>query len=717
MKIAIVYNRESKNVINLFGTPNREKYGKRTIKLISDALKKGGHQVTTFEGDKELVGKLEQFMPRVVKGERPGMVFNLSYGIQGRARYTHVPSILEMVGIPYVGSNPLAHSLSLDKVVTKVILRQNGLPTPDFAVLENVDDPLPDLPFPLIVKPKSEAVSFGLKIVHDEAELREAAGVIFESFGQGVLMERFIEGREINVGLLGNQPLDALPPVEIVFGEGGPPIFTYEDKTQRSGREIGHECPAPIGSDLTLQAQELAKKAFFALGLYDCARVDMRLDREGRLWILEVNSLPSLGTSGSYVLAAKQIGLDYDALVNRIVEVASARYFGTPAPAKLEETEVGGRAEAAFSYLIERRDRLEHRLRRWCDISSRTYDPVGKRLAAKEFSETMEDLRLTPVPEHTDDRSHWMWTTKKGYEGGTLLIAHLDVPQKAETPSQAFRRDPEFLYGEGIGSSRSPLVMLEFTMRALKAQRILDRLPLGVFCYSDEGVDATYSARAIGDVSSRAGRVLVLRPGNPGGKAIDERRGEVLYHLSVEGRPMKLGQSGRAMEPLLWLSGKLAELHALSSREERIAVSATEIRTETFPLLLPHRVTAQLEVSYYDLKTLEQTKEKMTRLLLAKGLRVNLEEYSNRPPMTERKVTRGLVRGLKTVAKHWDIPLEMTSSLWPSVAGLVPEAVPVVCGMGPLAEHLYTPQERIHRISLIQRTLLLTQYLLSLSET
>ena len=95
MKIAVVYNRISKQVINLFGMPNREKYGLKSIKRITDALKKGGHQVIAFEGDKNLIDNLEDFMPQVMKGERPGMVFNLSYGIQGQARYTHVPGILE----------------------------------------------------------------------------------------------------------------------------------------------------------------------------------------------------------------------------------------------------------------------------------------------------------------------------------------------------------------------------------------------------------------------------------------------------------------------------------------------------------------------------------------------------------------------------------------------------------------------------------------------
>ena len=225
MKIAVVYNRNTGNVINLFGMPNRERIGLRTIGRITSGLKAGGHQVIALEGDKDLVDRLEEFMPRVVKGERPGLVFNVSYGVQGQARYTHVPSILEMVGIPYVASGPLAHSLCLDKVVTKMILRQHGLPTPDFAVLQTPDADLPDLTYPLIVKPKNEAVSFGLKVVKDETELRAAARVIYDEFHQAVLAEQYIEGREINVGLLGNAPPEAFPPVELLFGEGGPAIY------------------------------------------------------------------------------------------------------------------------------------------------------------------------------------------------------------------------------------------------------------------------------------------------------------------------------------------------------------------------------------------------------------------------------------------------------------------------------------------------------------
>ena len=113
-----------------------------TIDKIRDALVKGGHQVKTFEGDKNIIYRLEEFMPSVISGERPGLVFNLSYGIQGRGRYMHIPGILEMLGVPYVGSGPETHAIALDKVITKMILIQRGLPTPRFAVLEKPESPL-----------------------------------------------------------------------------------------------------------------------------------------------------------------------------------------------------------------------------------------------------------------------------------------------------------------------------------------------------------------------------------------------------------------------------------------------------------------------------------------------------------------------------------------------------------------------------------------------
>jgi D-alanine-D-alanine ligase len=710
LKIAVIYNRDSQNVINLFGIPNREKYGKKAIDRIVTSLKKYGHQVKAFEGDKDLISKLENFMPRVLKGELPGLAFNLSYGIQGQARYTHVPSILEMVGIPYVGSNPLAHSLALDKVVAKMIFQQNGLPTPDFLVIKDKDFEPPKIPYPLIVKPKNEAISMGIQIVHNLEELQKAAKINLDDFNQSVLVEQYIDGREINVGLLGNNPPDALPPCEITFGKGGPEIYTIEDKKGLSGRKIDWICPAPIGEKLTQESQRIAKDAFSALGCYDAARVDMRLDKKGRLYILEVNSLPSLSEHGSYTIAAQQAGLDFAALVNRMVEVASARYFGTPHPPKVGISEKDARKNI-FSFITSRRDLMERTLEEWVSISSRTSDPIGNKQAISALDKKLQDLNLKPDLEFTDNRSVRTWTTASGLKGGTLLIGHTDVPIELDVSKEYFRREPEWLYGEGIGISRAPLVVMEFALRSLRSVRQLQKQPLGIMYYLDEGRDCRYSAEVIKKAASQAKSVLVLRPGGIAGQIIMQRRGQRKFDLIVEGKPQRLGKFVRQPEVLLWTNHKLAEIARLSSKKDRLAVSTLGIRSNRFPMLLPHRVHANLLLNYLDVQRANDTEHRIREILKGDRFSISFDLISDRPPMKERRSNTRLIESLKNVAKEWEIPWSKDSSLWPSVGGLVPTKASVICGIGPAAKDLYTPKEAVNRTSLIQRTLLLALFL------
>jgi D-alanine-D-alanine ligase len=710
LKIAVIYNRDSQSVINLFGIPNREKYGKESINRIVTSLKKYGHQVKAFEGDKDLISKLEDFMPRVLKGELPGLAFNLSYGIQGQARYTHVPSILEMVGIPYVGSNPLAHSLALDKVVAKMIFKQNGLPTPDFIVIKDKDFEQPNIPYPLIMKPKNEAVSMGIQVVHNYEELQKAAKVILEDFNQSVLVEQYIDGREINVGLLGNNPPEALPPCEITFGKGGPEIYTIEDKKGLSGRKIDWICPAPMSENLTKESERIAQEAFSSLGCYDAARVDMRLDKKDRLFILEVNSLPSLGEHGSYTIAAQQAGLDFAALVNRMVDVASARYFGTPHPPKVNTREKDKR-KAIFSFITSRRDLIERSLEDGISISSRTSDPIGNKLVISTLDKKLQSLKLKPDLELTDERSTWTWTTTLGLKEGTLLICHTDVPIELDIPKESFRREPEWLYGEGIGISRAPIAVMEFALRALRSVRRLHRQPLGIMFYMDEGRDCRYSAETIKKAASQVKNVLVLRPGGIAGQVITQRRGQRKYDLIVEGEPQRLGKFARKPEVLLWTNQKLAEIARLSSKKDRIAISTLGIRSDRFPMLLPHRVNANLLLNYLNVQHANEIERIIRELTKDSKFKVSLQLISERPPMKERIGNTRLAKALETVANEWEMSFSKDSSLWPSVAGLVPAKATVVCGLGPAARDLYTPKEAVNRTNLIQRTLLLALFL------
>jgi D-alanine-D-alanine ligase len=327
MKVAVVYNPDAKGIINVFGIQNREWYPQDTIDRVVGALEKGGHEVELIPGNRFLLTKLNKTLPRLSRKRPNGIVLNMALGIQGKCRYTHVPAILEVAGIPYTSSSPLGHILALDKVVAKQIFIASGLPTPNYRVFSSPDERAHSLEFPLIVKPRGEAASFGLKIVHDEASLREAVDRTLEEYKQTVLVEEFIPGREINVGILGNDPPEPFPVLELLLDGGAHQVYDHETKFARSSRRKAKKvCPADLPPETSAYTQEIAVRAVNALDVYDFARVDFRLDKFNRPYILEVNSMASLNPGSSFVYAARKAGYNYDQLINRIIEVACLRY-------------------------------------------------------------------------------------------------------------------------------------------------------------------------------------------------------------------------------------------------------------------------------------------------------------------------------------------------------------------------------------------------------
>src|SRR5262249_51747597 len=220
MKIAVVQNRSRWGVNKKSGLRGFEGYGEGPIRSFADALRRNGHEVLVCEGDNSLLATLQAFMPADPKQNPTGMVFNMSYGIQGNCRYTHVPAMLEMAGVPYTGSSPLGHALALDKVITKRLLREAGIPTPNYRVLSRPEDSTEDLHFPVVVKPRHESTSFGLQLITDPAAVGAAVEAIVAKYQQEALVEEYVAGREVCVALLGNDGgTEIFPLVEQDFGD------------------------------------------------------------------------------------------------------------------------------------------------------------------------------------------------------------------------------------------------------------------------------------------------------------------------------------------------------------------------------------------------------------------------------------------------------------------------------------------------------------------
>lgn len=334
MRVAVVCNSDFTGVINRFGQPYPrppqpwpEAGGTR--KSVLAALQEGGHETLLCEGDKGLLASLERFMPPDALVRPSGTVFNLAEGIQGEYRFTHVPAMLEMAGVPYTGSSPLAHGLTDDKVISKTLISSLGVRTPNFRVMRRGTESTDDLRFPVVVKPRHEDNSFGLQLVRESAQLKHAVELIVAQYAQDALVEEYIDGREIHVALLGNEEeLEILPLVEHDLSDRETRLLTWEAK-YLAAVQPPMICPAQISSSLATALRDISVAIFRACQCRDYARVDLRIDRSGQPFVLEINSMPGLSMHSAYVIAGITAGHSYSSLINRILDVAHTRHFGT----------------------------------------------------------------------------------------------------------------------------------------------------------------------------------------------------------------------------------------------------------------------------------------------------------------------------------------------------------------------------------------------------
>ncbi|MFZ0390096.1 MAG: ATP-grasp domain-containing protein [Calditrichia bacterium] len=323
MKVPIIFNSEAANVLQHRGREVREFYDEEIINWIKKGLQNIGHEVEVIEGDGHLYENLCRFFGDELGKSWPGIALNMAYGVQGRVRYTHVPGLLEMLGIPYIGSSPLGHALCADKATTKIILSHFSLPTSPFALLRSADDPLPDFEFPVVVKPKAESTSLGIHLVKSREELRKAVEEVINRFSQPVLIEKFLPGREVNVSFIGNDPRLAMQPMEVKLAESSEEMYTQADKTHEHQIKVD---AADLPEAQVKKIRHISKKALDALECLDWARIDFRADEEGNFQILEINSMPHLSPDSSMYRACTLQGWDLEELLRQIIKAAEIRY-------------------------------------------------------------------------------------------------------------------------------------------------------------------------------------------------------------------------------------------------------------------------------------------------------------------------------------------------------------------------------------------------------
>ena len=325
------------NVTVLHGADAAEAPEDPVLSQIESALTSLGHVTARVS----VAADVEQLV-LALKAAPPDLVFNLAESFDGKsALESNVAALLNLIDLRYTGSSPAALLMAGDKSLTKKVLSFHKILTPQFAtVYRGALDHVGDLAFPLIVKPPQEDASLGItskSVVRDIRELLGTMDALQREFQAPVLVEEFIDGREFYVGVIGNSDVKALPIMEMDFTgypEGRPKIASWEAKWGDEGDEKGAEFegtksifPTNVSEELATRMQRVAIDAFQALRLRDYARVDLRVNAKEEIYVIEVNPNCYLERSAEFASAAAKDGIDYNALVNRIVELANARYF------------------------------------------------------------------------------------------------------------------------------------------------------------------------------------------------------------------------------------------------------------------------------------------------------------------------------------------------------------------------------------------------------
>jgi D-alanine-D-alanine ligase len=363
VRLGFTYNVRSTNgssasTFGLAGDAEEEFDSPKTVDAIATSLRALGHEV-------DLLGDGEPMLRRLLEGPRPELVFNMAEGTGvGRSREARVPAVLEMLGIPHTGSDPLTLAIALDKPVAKTIVTAAGIAVPRGVVVDRSScrhsvlgsskdtgrstselrpstfdlrastldlGPISDLGlrFPLIAKPAFEGSSKGVlakSLIERHEDLHTVVEELLSAYQQPILVEEFIQGEELTVGITGNSPPQVIG-VKGIVSQRDRQRFVYSLEVKRAWQdEVRYECPAKISASEMAAVEQAAIASYRALGCRDVARIDFRL-RDGIPYFIEANPLPGLAPDWSdIVLLARAMGIEHRELLGRIVDSAALRY-------------------------------------------------------------------------------------------------------------------------------------------------------------------------------------------------------------------------------------------------------------------------------------------------------------------------------------------------------------------------------------------------------
>jgi D-alanine-D-alanine ligase len=297
-----------------------------TVDIIAGAIEKKGHRVVRLGGG-------VQFLD-AVRREKVDIVYNCAEGHGSyRSREAQVPSVLEMLGIPYTGSDPLTLAVCLDKPITKKLVAAAGVPTPQWRLIGNEKELVKmdwtGFSFPAIIKPEYEGSSKGIRLTslaENLAQAKKEIGRIIKEYKQPAMAEEFIDGDEVTVGVIGNAPAKLVGMMRILPRKKEK-HFVYSIEVKRDYvNQVDYETPVQLPKPVLDKLGKYSLDSFKTLGCRDVSRVDFRISRDGTPYFIEINPLPGLGTYSDLIIMAQKMGWTHDGVITAVLDAALKRY-------------------------------------------------------------------------------------------------------------------------------------------------------------------------------------------------------------------------------------------------------------------------------------------------------------------------------------------------------------------------------------------------------
>ena len=575
----------------------------------------------------------------------------------------------------------------------------------------------------------------GMDVVRSVGDLRRSVAAQIERYSQDILVEQFVAGREFAVGIVGNGPhTEVLPIVELDLGGDPNRIQTASDKLESPVRKV---CPAPLSDGEAASMRSMCADAYARLGLCDFTRVDLRMDAAGRMYVLELNSLASLGTTGSLYRAAQAAGYDYDSLINRILDAAALRYFGEPhlrgaGGADAERGRAGRGAGGAGagaghahpplhaslrSYLRTHYPTSEKLLEHLVDINSSAGNVEDVNRVGAAVSRRLEHAGFAAQVYREFDVGNTVYLSNHDGSAANdvLVLGHLDTPY-TNRDFAPFRESGNRLYGSGAAESKGGLVAAVSALQALRFMRRLREARVGVLLVGDDSLGGRFSRRIVRDTAAASRSAVDVKWGMEGGAVATSCSGTAKYHVDMT----HVRTHGRDYADIVpAMCRRVAALsriapgggsHSAAPDIRGSGMSVSEFRaTSSFGrepdyglLSLTSRYATEEEGAAF-----EAEMWRIARKRDGAKLDVHISRQASRSPVAASAATESLYAAVRAEAAAADMRVEGRHRRASSSLGDVGRDMPMVGSMGPVGVDVRTPDEHILADSLIDRAVLL----------